>query len=301
LQLVPFGALPVVSDDRSRGGAPLIVSNQVIMISSLSVLAENRKRQRVADPEIRRVGVIADPVYERQDGRLLASVGPLAADNPTSRAPSSGGEIEADLSKAMKALGKGQRDGYTRLFGAAEEAKVIENLATDRAVTIRTGFDATRRFAMSGELEQFGIIHFATHGMVNNDNPELSGLILSLYDGHGNRQEGFLRLIDIYSLRLKADLVVLSACDTALGRNLDGEGVIGLTRGFLYAGSRRVISTLWQVQDEPTGEFMAVFYQALLRDHLPPGDALRAAQVRMWNSKRWQSPYYWAAFVIYGD
>ena len=117
----------------------------------------------------------------------------------------------------------------------------------------------------------------------------------------GQPQDGFLRLTDIYNMRLDADLVVLSACQTALGRQLRGEGLIGLTRGFMYAGAPRVVASLWQVNDAATAELMKKFYRGILTRGLPPAKALHEAQLEMSRESRWQSPYYWAGFVLQGD
>ncbi len=143
---------------------------------------------------------------------------------------------------------------------------------------------------MSPELGSYRIVHFATHGLLNNSNPELSGIVLSLVDEAGRPQDGFLRLHDIYNLKLGADLVVLSACQTALGRDIRGEGLVGLTRGFMYAGAPRVLASLWNVDDRATAELMKQLYVAVLKDGQSPAAALRAAQVSMWKTRRWQSP-----------
>jgi CHAT domain-containing protein len=163
-------------------------------------------------------------------------------------------------------------------------------------------FQASRTTATSPELAQYRIIHFATHGLVDSRNPALSGIVLSLVDQQGKPQDGFLRLWDIYNLRLPADLVVLSACRTALGKEIRGEGLISLTRGFMYAGAARVMASLWQVDDAATSEFMSKFYQGVLKKKLAPAAALQAAQVYMWKQKRWhEDPYYWAAFQLQGE
>jgi CHAT domain-containing protein len=164
-----------------------------------------------------------------------------------------------------------------------------------------TDFQASRSVATSGELSNYRIIHFATHGLLNSDHPELSGLVLSLVDEAGRPQDGFLRMHEIYNLKLPADLVVLSACQTALGKEIKGEGLIGLTRGFMYAGARRVVASLWQVDDLATAKLMQRFYQGMLKDGLTPSAALRVAQLELAKQKRWASPYFWAAFVIQGE
>ena len=145
------------------------------------------------------------------------------------------------------------------------------------------------------------ILHFATHGLINSQSPDLSGIVLSLVDEEGRPREGFLQLHEIYDLKLPVDLVVLSACQTALGRNIRGEGLVGLTRGFMYAGAQRVVASLWKVDDEATSELMKHFYKSMLADGLPPAAALRSAQMELLKQKRWQSPYYWAAFVLQGE
>ena len=144
-------------------------------------------------------------------------------------------------------------------------------------------------------------MHFATHGLVNSAHPELSGLVLSLVDEHGKQQNGFLDLQDIYSLNLSAELVVLSACKTALGRDIQGEGLVGITRGFMHAGTPRVLATLWEVDDAASAQLMARFYRGMLKDGLRPAAALRQAQIETWRQKRWKAPYYWAGFVMQGD
>jgi CHAT domain-containing protein len=144
-------------------------------------------------------------------------------------------------------------------------------------------------------------VHFATHGIINNRHPELSGLVLSLVNKQGKPQDGFLKLQDIYNMRLPVDLVVLSGCETGLGEQVSGEGLMNLTRGFMYAGAIRVVASLWSVSDVATASLMADFYRAMERDGMRPAAALRVAQIQMWKQKQWSSPYYWAAFQIQGD
>jgi CHAT domain-containing protein len=125
--------------------------------------------------------------------------------------------------------------------------------------------------------------------------------VLSQFDEHGRAQDGFLRLNDIYNLRLNAEVVVLSACETALGRDVRGEGLIGLTQGFLSAGARRLVASLWQVPDRATAELMARFYGYLLNDGLRPAEALRQAQAWSAQQPRFRDPYFWGGFILVGD
>jgi CHAT domain-containing protein len=187
-----------------------------------------------------------------------------------------------------------------RLPFSREEAKAILAASAESGSRIALDFTASRPTATDHELSQYRIVHFATHGLLNNDHPELSGLVLSLVDENGNPQNGFLRLYDIYNMTLKADLVVLSACQTALGREVKGEGILGVTRGFMYAGAARVLASLWRVDDEATAELMKRFYHAIIKDGRTPSAALQEAQMWMQRQSRWRDPYYWAAYVLQG-
>jgi CHAT domain-containing protein len=189
-----------------------------------------------------------------------------------------------------------------RLPFTRREAESIHVLVPESERRVALGFEASRALAVSPELGQYRYIHFATHGLLNNTHPELSGLAFSLFDERGETQNGFLRGMDVYNLRLPAELVVLSGCRTALGKEVSGEGLVGLTRGFMYAGAKRVLAGLWRVNDAATAELMRRFYQEMLGvKRLAPAAALRAAQVSMWREPRWRSPFYWAAFALQGE
>jgi len=162
-------------------------------------------------------------------------------------------------------------------------------------------FRANRTLAISDELSKFRYVHFATHGYLDSARPDLSAIVLSLVDQEGKPQDGFLRSHDVFNLKLPAELVVLSACETGLGKDVRGEGLVGLTRGFMYAGARRVIVSLWNVNDKATASLMQRVYAGILKTNKTPASSLRAAQIEMWRQKQWQSPYYWAAFVMQGE
>ena len=191
--------------------------------------------------------------------------------------------------------------GFPRLPFSREEVRSIAALVPEAEMLEAIDFRASRALVMDGTLERYRILHFATHGLLNTAHPELSGLVLSLVDENGRPQDGFLRLQDIYNLRLSADLVVLSACRSALGRRVAGEGLIGLTRGFMHAGAPRVVASLWQVDDSATAELMRRFYVGILEARLRPAAALREAQRSMAAEPRWSSPYYWAGFTLEGE
>jgi len=188
-----------------------------------------------------------------------------------------------------------------RLPFTRQEADAIISRAKSGDTMEALDFDAGRGKATSAELARYRFVHFATHGLLNAAHPELSGLVLSLFDREGNPQDGFLKLQDVYNLNLPAELVVLSACETGLGREIRGEGLIGLTRGFMYAGAKRVVASLWSVNDVATAALMGRFYESMLTDGMAPAAALRSAQLAMWRQKRWTSPFYWAAFTIQGE
>lgn len=211
--------------------------------------------------------------------------------------------LSAAASQALRDsdAGRGDKLGFPRLAATRQEADAIVALAAEGMTLRAIDFDASRATAMSPELGQYRIVHFATHGVFDNENPGLSALILSRLDERGQPQDGFLRLHDIYGLRLSAELVVLSACSTALGKQVRGEGLVGIVRGFMYAGAKRVVASLWKVDDDATGELMSRFYLEMLEEHRSPAAALREAQLALWRQDRWRPPFYWAAFVLQGE
>jgi CHAT domain-containing protein len=164
-----------------------------------------------------------------------------------------------------------------------------------------TGFDASRATVMNEDLRRYQIVHFATHALINHEHPELSGIVLSLVNKQGDPENGFLQLHEIYNLRFSAELVTLSACSTGLGKEISGEGLVGLTRGFMYAGAKGVLASLWKVDDRATAELMRRYYRELLVERKSPAAALKAAKVELWRQKRWREPFYWASFVFQGD
>src|SRR5262249_23373660 len=182
------------------------------------------------------------------------------------------------------------------------EATGILALVPERERMQALDFEASRTTALRPELGEYRIVHFATHGLLNNIHPELSGIVLSLVGKEGQPQDGFLRLQDIYNLKLPAELVGLSACQTGLGKELKGGGLMGLAGGLMYAGAPRIVASLWKVDDRATSELMKRFYQGVLGpEALSPAGALRQAQLSIWKEKQWREPYYWAAFVLQGE
>jgi len=299
LQFLPFGALPV-NYSRAGNSLPLNATNEIIILPSISTLAVLRRIISGRASAAKSVAVLADPVFTEQDERLTASK--IVPPKNANRAGVDRDNQHLFLERALD-LGGDKKELLTllRLPFSRREAEGILAIAPANSSLKALDFNASLDTALDGELSNYRIIHFATHGLLNSEHPELSGLVLSLVNAKGEPVNGFLRLNEIYNLNLNADLVVLSACQTALGKEVRGEGLIGLTRGFMYAGSPRVVASLWKVDDVATAELMKIFYQKMLKDKMRPAAALRAAKVAMWKTKRWNSPYYWAAFELQGD
>jgi CHAT domain-containing protein len=285
LQYVPFAALPSPGDDVER---PLIVDHEIVNLPSASVLAVLREEFGNRKPASKAVAVIADPVFSASDSRLAQAV-------------KTGGADSSPFVDAQRSAAESGVNDLVRLRFSRQEADEIARLAGEKRNLKAVDFAANRSTATNASLGDYQIVHFATHGLINNQHPDLSGVVLSLVDEQGRPQNGFLRLYDIYNLKLNADLVVLSACQTALGKEIKGEGLVGLTRGFMYAGAPRVVATLWRIDDRATADMMRRFYEAMLKDGLRPAAALRAAQLSMLRDRRWHSAHFWAPFTLQGE
>jgi CHAT domain-containing protein/tetratricopeptide (TPR) repeat protein len=307
LQYLPFGALPAPEMERRRNkGAgeqsgevagkprnpqstirnPLIVEHEIVHLPSASALALLRRELAGRQPAPKAVAVLADPVFSADDARV----------KPSNKAQS-GEEAPSDLTRAIGDVG----GELKRLLMTRDEAETILSVTPRNSGFAALDFRANRATATGDELSNYRIVHFATHSLLNSKHPELSGMVLSLVDEKGRPQDGFLRMHEIFNLRLPAELVVLSACQTGLGKKLEGEGLVGLTRGFMYAGAARVVASLWEVNDVATAELMKRFYRHMLQDGMRPAAALRAAQIEMWKKPQWQSPFYWGGFILQGE
>ncbi len=338
LQFIPFAVLPdpegggVREEGSRREGErdhpitpsppnphsyrPLIVKHEIVSLPSASTLAVLRSELAGRTPAPKLAAVLADPVFEATDDRVRRSASAAqTASQDEPKDPRSnetgGGSIEQMTN--TRAIDEFFSEGIPRLSNSQREAITIGALAPEAQRKIALGFDASCVTASSEEMSQYRIIHFGTHGLVNSQHSELSGILLSLVDQQGRPLEkGFLRLGEVYNLNLPAELVVLSACQTALGKEVRGEGLMGLTRGFMYAGAARVMASLWKVDDAATSALMEHFYQGLLGPkRLSPAEALRQAQIAMWRnagrnlttgqSKDWGKPYFWGGFIMQGE
>jgi len=295
LQYIPFAAL---ENPKTNSGF-LVETNELVNLPSASALAGLRRETENRKLPAKTLAVLADPVFEKEDERLQA-----AFKNKSKVKPEM---IAAAMTKKQTRSAGGDllsRDGLelARLPFTRREADLIGALVPAKQQEKLLDFAASRAAAMSSELADYRFVHFATHGFINNENPELSGIVLSMFDENGAEQEGFLRVGDVYNLKLPAEMVVLSGCKTGLGKEIKGEGLVGLTRGFIYAGAKRVTVSLWDVNDEATAELMGKFYGEMLGEKkLSPAAALRHAQIAMLKEKRWQNPYFWATFVLQGE
>jgi CHAT domain-containing protein len=273
----------------------LIVEQEIIYLPSASTLAVLRRETEKRRPASKMVAVLADPVFEKDDRRLLEAKG-LIKGAPQRQV--------ADNRPPQTVSGLGVTRGginFQRLYSTRHEAEAIRRIVPAAGSLFALDFDANRVLATGPELSRYRIVHFATHGILDSQNPELSAIVLSTINPQGRPQDGFLRLHDIYNLNLPAELVVLSACDSGLGKEIKGEGLVGLTRGFMYAGSKRVMASLWNVDDEATAALMEQFYRRMINDGLSPAAALRDAQLTIWRQQRWRAPYFWAAFEMQGE
>ncbi|MEM9539254.1 MAG: CHAT domain-containing tetratricopeptide repeat protein [Cyanobacteria bacterium P01_E01_bin.42] len=296
LHFVPFAAIaipeteqnnPLVNVPGQRAEIaeyiPLMERYEIVNIPSASTLAALREEVRDRPTPAKTLVAIADPIFGNSDNRVGASTRSISLPPEVQRFAQ-----EAELL-------------FDRLPFTREEVEKILALVPPEKGAKALGFEATRDFAIDPQLQNYQIVHFATHGLFNSTNPHLSGLVFSLVDERDRPLNGFLRLPEVFNLSFPADLVVLSACQTGLGETVRGEGVIGLTRGFMYAGAARVLVSLWSVDDRGTAELMIRFYRGILEEKLEPAAALRSAQLQMWQSEEWRSPFFWAPFVLQGE
>jgi CHAT domain-containing protein len=312
LQYIPFAALPepLAGEGRQTKAPttmrpPLIVNHEIVNLPSASTLAVLRRELagRASAPKM--AAILADPVFSEKDERFSPTAAQASGKQPaTSPSTRSIAQSEA-LRSAVESGVMGEGGELRRLKASRKEAEALAARAPKDQFFQALDFNASRATAMSEELSQYRIVHFTAHGSINSRHPDLSGLIFSLVNEKGEAQDGFLRVREIYNLKLPADLVTLSACQTALGKDVRGEGLVGMTRGFMYAGAARVLASLWAVRDEETASLMTAFYTHLLgkdgRMRMTPAAALRQAQIEMWRRERRSEPFYWAGFVLQGE
>ncbi len=283
LQALPFAALPLNGCHR-QDGPPLLTAYEVLYTPSLSVFRAGAAT-RTSLSTSRGVAILADPVFSAHDARV------------TERFATKSAPALSPLQTALRDVGLTAE--LLRLPGTQREADAIAAAAPPSTKVLKaTGFKATLELALSPDLSQYPIWHFATHGLLDAKSPELSGIVFSLVDEKGHPTPGYLKIRDIFGLSIHPDLVVLSACSSGLGEQVDGEGTVGLSYAFLHAGAKLVVSTLWNVEDQVSGDLISEFYQGLLKEKLSPAAALRKAQNNIRLKMPNAGPFYWAGFVI---
>ncbi|MFL6290425.1 MAG: CHAT domain-containing protein, partial [Thermoanaerobaculia bacterium] len=249
--------------------ALLLDRHEVFRVPSATVLARLRNRS-AGRGRSQGLGLLGDGVFSPLDGRLPSGT-------------------------------RGEERGPKRLPWVTGEVRSILKSAGNRKVLAATGFDAVPEVAVQGALGSFPILHLNGHGRIDPKRPEQAGVLLSSYDRRARPRPGWLTAAQVRELRLQADIVVLSACRTGLGREVRGEGLVGLSQSFLAAGASSVVASLWNVDDRATAALMDRFYDELLHHGRPPAEALRRAQLSLRSVPRWRAPYYWGGFVLQGD
>lgn len=281
LLIIPDGALHLVPMALLAQMAwPQMQPGTAFTIPSLAAGKIGQRAHR--GKALKTLAMIADPVYAANDSRIDAAA--------TQATP----KVDAPLTRSARDLNSLQRLPATAI--EAHDLLALVGSPADKLALI--GADASRENVSSAHLDQYRIVHFATHALADSQDPALATLALSQWDRSGRRIDGALRMYDITQLRLNADLVVLSGCDTALGREISGEGPIGLSQAFLRSGAQAVVSTLWQVPDTSTAVLMREFYKQMLTNKHAAPIALQLAQDYIRKQSRWADPYYWAAFQL---
>jgi CHAT domain-containing protein len=304
LNYIPFAALVTNSNQATQNDYSqlpyLIKTNEVIVAPSASVVSlVNREKPSTA----RKMLIVADPIFSSDDPRA-----------PKAQTGSATGKtIAPALESAVQDVAAPSRSGaasasLVRLNGSRAEATQIAQLARTANLQADTllDLDASEANVETRSAQDYRIIHVATHGLLNAERPQFTGIVLSLVGNQTAQNaagvDGFLRTEEIFNLRTNARLVMLSACETGLGKEKRGEGVIGLTRAVMYAGAPTVGVSLWSVSDRSTAMLMTNFYGRMLgKESAPPIAAMRAAQIEMIANPRYSAPFFWAPFILVGD
>ena len=285
LHYFPIAALPLPDSETDE---PLLLTNETIYEPSAQTLAILAKSRKQPASSAKNLLVFSDPIFTKDDARL--SPENQTAEKLTAQA------TPKDSYRFVESL-----NNLPRLAASKDESETIVNIIGASNADSFSGFEATRENLLNLKAGDYKIIHFATHGLTDETRPELSGIVLSRFDEKGRRLNELIRIQDIYGLNLNADLVVLSACETGIGKELRGEGLLSLNNAFLQTGAKSVMASLWKVEDGATLELMKNFYGALIDEELTPSESLRRAQIKLRANPRYKSPFYWAAFTVQGD
>ena len=301
LNYVPFEALVTTAASADYSSLPYLVkTNEIIYAPSASVVGAIRQQEN--NRSGRAMLIVADPVFNSKDTRAHIAVSSANAETRGLGIQSALADVAGQ--EAAKAAESIKMEGLplARLAGTRAEADQIAKLAkaSGTQADVWLDLDASEDNVDVRDITKYRILHVATHGLLNAERPQFTGLVLSLV---GNKNEdGFLRTDEVFNLKLGSPLVMLSACETGLGKEKRGEGVMGLTRAFMYAGAPTVGVSLWSVADKSTADLMTDFYRRLLAlQTASPATAMREAQLSMIAGKRYSAPFYWAPFVLVGD
>lgn len=283
LNYIPFQLLPAPGSQ-----TPLVANYEIVNTPSASILGQLRQenQQRRASTNI--LAAFGDPAFRSNYAQFKNSV---ASGYAVTSASERGLDVDADSLDPSK---------IQPLVYSKFELRNLSDIAGPGAF-VATGFNASRAVLQNTNFSKYAILHFATHGLLDPQNPQKSGFFLSTVDEDDHDQNGFITMEDVYNLRAPVALVVLSACRTGLGKDVRGEGLIGLTRGFMHAGASSVVASLWKVDDEATAELMKYFYTNMLKKGLRPAAALREAQNTLRQNPQWRSPHFWAGFTLQGE
>ena len=284
LNYFPVSALPLPNSETDE---PILLSNEVVYEPSASTLSILAKSQNQASGATKNLLVFSDPVFTKEDSRISTKNGAESSNAETA---------SAESFRFVESL-----NSLPRLTASKTEADSIVDILGRSSADNYSGFAANREQLLNANAADYKILHFATHGLIDEQRPELSGIVLSRFNETGQKLDEFVRLNDIYGMNLNSDLVVLSACETGIGKEVRGEGLQSLNNAFLQVGAKTVMSSLWKVEDNATLELMKNFYQALANERITPSKALQQAQIKMWQSGRYKSPFYWAAFTVQGN
>ena len=307
LNYVPFEALVKSPDSADYSSlAYLIKSNEIIYAPSASVVGAIRQQDNNRGG--RAMLIVADPVFNSNDARAHGAAAPANSSETRGLGIQSAlTDVAGQDASPTADSAKMQGLPLARLAGTRTEAEQIVKLAktSGTQADVWLDLDASEDNLDARDVSKYRILHIATHGLLNAERPQFTGLVLSLI---GNKSEdGFLRTDEVFNLRLGSPLVMLSACETGLGKEKRGEGVMGLTRAFMYAGAPTVGVSLWSVADNSTAELMTDFYKRLLVSpantsaSVSASAAMRDAQLAMIAGKKYSAPFYWAPFVLVGD
>lgn len=298
LNTIPFEALPFSTGlpgelnsgcrfiDEEPDYSPLLLSNETVYVPSYSFLRTLRADRRAAEKETHGLLLIADPVYERLDPRFDK----LESQNSL---PGSPDEPATPVSPANLQI--------SRLLNTGIEARRVAEFFAEKDTRLATGFEARRELLVEGQAENFRYLHLAVHGFFNDERPQFSGLLLSKFDSDRKSIEPVLSIQDIFSLKLNADLVVLSACETGLGEKSAGEGMTGIRYAVLSTGAKSAILTFWSVPDASSSRLMEEFYRNFAQGNVSTGEALRRAKIAVFEKRGWKNPRFWAAFSLNGE